>query len=133
MRPLRETSWPWRRPGFPRNGWSNQCSRRRWQRRLRPREDFPPRESRIDCETSPLLGSGHPQALKKLIEEGSKCVRWTKGQESPKRYWPNGRGGKTGKDAGRMVGLREGGGAVADGFFSEEGLLTDAGGDFGKF
>jgi len=42
-------------------------------------------------------------------------------------------GGKTRKDAGGMVGLREGGGAAADGFFSEEGLLTDAGGDFGEF
>ncbi len=37
--------------------------------------------------------------------------------------WP---GGKTGKDAGRMVALREGRGAVVDGFLSEEGLLADA-------
>ncbi len=31
------------------------------------------------------------------------------------------------------TGLGMGGGAVVDGFLGEEGLLTDAGGDFGEF
>src|ERR1700674_3297545 len=158
MRLRRESSLAFRRPGCLQDDWSSLRTPRRQPKQLKPQADIPPAESRIGCATWPpprpedtpspkedyrawrgvrqmYRGPGIPKAV--LAEQpgplpvptrSGACYR--EGRSSRARG-----GGRERRVATILLpaDLGMGGGAVADGFFGEEGLLAEAVGDFGEF